>query len=347
MKFKIGDKVKFLNEKGEGVITKIISSSMVGVTDEHGFEIPTATNNLIFKEDNNNKIDEDEDFFYNESNISKLNISSLKKSTKGVYIAFVPHDQKWLITGDVDIYIINNTNNDILYNIFHKLDNGLYRGIDYGSIAGDSKILIATNNRDELNQWLKGVIQIFFHATECDEVPIPLHIPYKIKSIKLLKEDNYINNVFFNEKAHINLLAEYECNKSLNNIESINDTTIKTTESINEVLPASFFIDKHKIDDEIAEVDLHIEELTSDVHILTPHQKLHIQKDYFNRCLDSAIAGRYRKIIFIHGVGNGILKREIENVLNDNEGLEFYDAPLAKYGYGATEVIIHHNLIKV
>ena len=124
MKFKISDKVKFLNEKGEGIVTKIISSSMVGVTDEHGFEIPTITSNLIFGEDNsnNNIIDEDEDNYDIDSNISKLHNPASKKAAKGVYMAFVPHDQKWLITGDIDIFIINNTNNDVLYNIFHKLD---------------------------------------------------------------------------------------------------------------------------------------------------------------------------------------------------------------------------------
>lgn len=347
MKFKIGDKVKFLNETGEGIITKIISSSMVGVSDEHGFEIPTMISNLIFADDYQQNTNDNEENEYIDGNTSNLNYTASKKATKGVYMAFIPHDQKWLIIGDIDISIINNTNCDVLYNIFLKNDDGTYSGIDYGSAANNSKIIIATLNRDNFTEWLRGVVQIFFHTAQCNEVPLPLHVPYKIKPAKLMKEDNYTENVFFAEKAFIYQLAEYEFEKTLEKKEVFdNDIIIKTSQTITEAVPKSFFIDKHKIDKETAEVDLHIEELTSDVHILTPHQILHIQKDYFMRCIDSAIAARYKKIIFIHGVGNGILKREIENYLHENEGFEFYDAPLAKYGFGATEVVIHYNILK-
>ena len=51
MNFKLGDKVKFLNEKGEGTITRIINVATVGVTVEDGFEIPYAISNLILMSD--------------------------------------------------------------------------------------------------------------------------------------------------------------------------------------------------------------------------------------------------------------------------------------------------------
>lgn len=41
MNFKVGDKVKFLNESGGGEIKKIISSNLVSVQIDDGFEIPT------------------------------------------------------------------------------------------------------------------------------------------------------------------------------------------------------------------------------------------------------------------------------------------------------------------
>lgn len=56
MKFKVGDKVKFLNEQGGGVITKIINSKMVNIAIEDGFEIPTLINELI-KIDEGNAMD--------------------------------------------------------------------------------------------------------------------------------------------------------------------------------------------------------------------------------------------------------------------------------------------------
>ena len=47
MKFKLGDKVKFLNEKGEGIIAKILSTKIVSVSIEEGFDIPFPVNQLV------------------------------------------------------------------------------------------------------------------------------------------------------------------------------------------------------------------------------------------------------------------------------------------------------------
>lgn len=47
MKFKVGDKVSFLNEKGAGVITNILSNFRVSVLNEDGFEISYAADQLV------------------------------------------------------------------------------------------------------------------------------------------------------------------------------------------------------------------------------------------------------------------------------------------------------------
>jgi hypothetical protein len=47
MKFQVGDKVKFLNTKGGGIVSKIITPTLVNVMIEDGFEIPTITSELI------------------------------------------------------------------------------------------------------------------------------------------------------------------------------------------------------------------------------------------------------------------------------------------------------------
>jgi len=50
MKFRLGDRVKYLNEHGGGVVSKIVSSNMVYVKDADGFEIPTMTNELVLEQ---------------------------------------------------------------------------------------------------------------------------------------------------------------------------------------------------------------------------------------------------------------------------------------------------------
>ncbi len=47
MRFKVGDKVKFLNETGGGIVSKIVSGSLVYVATEDGFELPTSTADII------------------------------------------------------------------------------------------------------------------------------------------------------------------------------------------------------------------------------------------------------------------------------------------------------------
>ena len=46
MKFNLGDKVKFMDQEGQGTVTKIISAATVGVTVD-GFEIPCPITDLI------------------------------------------------------------------------------------------------------------------------------------------------------------------------------------------------------------------------------------------------------------------------------------------------------------
>ncbi len=88
------------------------------------------------------------------------------------------------------------------------------------------------------------------------------------------------------------------------------------------------------------EFDLHIEELIDDHTGMTNAEIVTIQLNYFRKCLDEAIFTNKRKIIFIHGVGKGTLKSEMIKILKTYENITFYDASYARYGFGATEVII-------
>jgi dsDNA-specific endonuclease/ATPase MutS2 len=87
-------------------------------------------------------------------------------------------------------------------------------------------------------------------------------------------------------------------------------------------------------------VDLHIEKLMEDHYGLTNSEKLDIQTTYFRKKLAMAINGHYIKIVFIHGVGNGVLRQAIRELLRTYEGIEFSDASYKKFGAGATEVRI-------
>jgi len=89
------------------------------------------------------------------------------------------------------------------------------------------------------------------------------------------------------------------------------------------------------------DVDLHIGELIDEYTGMTNAEIVIIQLNHFRKCLDEAILNNKRKIIFIHGVGKGTLKSEMEKILKTYERISFYDASYARYGFGAMEVIIY------
>lgn len=88
------------------------------------------------------------------------------------------------------------------------------------------------------------------------------------------------------------------------------------------------------------EIDLHIEELVDNFSRMSNFEIVQVQLAHFNKALDNAIGGHYRKLIVIHGVGNGRLKQEVHNILSSYSNVRFHDASYAKYGFGATEILI-------
>ncbi len=91
------------------------------------------------------------------------------------------------------------------------------------------------------------------------------------------------------------------------------------------------------------EVDLHINQLVPKSKSLSNYDILTIQMDTAKRQLDFAISKRIQKVVFIHGVGEGILKTELEYLFGRYDNLKYYDADYQKYGKGATEVYIFQN----
>lgn len=91
------------------------------------------------------------------------------------------------------------------------------------------------------------------------------------------------------------------------------------------------------------EVDLHINQLVPKTRGMDNFEMLNIQLETAKRQLEFAISKRIQKIVFIHGVGEGVLRTELEYLFNRYENVKFYDADYQKYGRGATEVYIFQN----
>jgi hypothetical protein len=391
MKFQLGDKVKFLNTKGGGIVSKIISPSMVNVMIEDGFEIPTVTNELVkiepqgraermFAEDfraptfsrqssvgsRQSSVDSRQSAVDSQqsavvSRQSKVvnpepgtrnpeptepdrqsplgNYSFRAKNTPGVYLAFVPHDQKWMVTGNVEIYLFNYTTSDALYAFFLEGEKKLF-GKDYDVLFAGNKIHIDTIDRDELLKWTKGIVQVILFNEEPDKIYLPVSAEFDLSPRRFNDENNYKISQFMEEKMLLVSLAQTAALGSIVTMEeSKMDEEALIRQKALEVKPTSL-IEKHQTGPREAVVDLHIGELIRDFKDLAPHDMLKIQMDYFTKCIESAVARNFRKVTFIHGVGNGTLKNAIMRKVQDYEQTESHLASLAKFGVGAIDVNI-------
>lgn len=91
------------------------------------------------------------------------------------------------------------------------------------------------------------------------------------------------------------------------------------------------------------EVDLHINQLIKNAKGLGNYEILNLQLETAKRQLLFAMSKRIQKVVFIHGVGEGVLKEELQYLFNKYDNVKHYDADYQKYGMGATEVYIYQN----
>lgn len=86
-------------------------------------------------------------------------------------------------------------------------------------------------------------------------------------------------------------------------------------------------------------IDLHIENLIDSHNGMSNFEILSIQMTNFRRFLNASVAKQHKKIVVVHGVGEGVLRNEIRKDLDTyHTHLEYYDAPYNEFGFGATEI---------
>jgi len=127
-------------------------------------------------------------------------------------------------------------------------------------------------------------------------------------------------------------------------VESVNEKVQaeKKSKKLDEFIKKFNHLDKVNIEEH--EIDLHIEELIDSHRGMSNSQILSVQMANFNRELNVAIRQGSRKLIAIHGVGEGVLRAEIRKEIHYNyPEFQTHDANYKKYGYGATEIVLKGN----
>lgn len=359
MNCKIGDKVRFLNSTGGGIVVRFLNKNIVAVQDEDGFDIPVPISEVVVidekkdsafasssyiqkptpsstgKQDPANEDDEEfDDFVIPE----RKEVEAIDPSTNNynVLLAFVPFNKQNPANSELDLYIINDSDYRIAYSVGKWTVKELLQPIGSGIMESDYKERICTLTRDDFSKLQVFNVSIIYFKNR-DFLPLPPEqVNLELTPLKFVKANSFKETEYFEEPAVIFTVAT----SSKPNIPVLSITKKDLEQSLKEKKDIRPKLNLKSTADQ-EEIDLHIDELVDNSEGMSNGEILEIQMARFTTTLEGAIRAKTKRIVFIHGVGNGKLKNEVRKTLERSyPKLKFQDASFKEYGYGATLVIL-------
>ncbi|WAC41531.1 Smr/MutS family protein [Pedobacter sp. SL55] len=311
--FKVGDYVRFIDEKREGYITKIIDDLTVGVTDTDGFEIPVSKGNLTYVHGHHANA-------ATANNAMPAQQVDEKFVEDGIFLA-VAEDNKASVVAHFTL--VNRTSYQLLLSL--KTEKaGIYKGEFAGVIQPKTSVQIYTANLGDLDNWPNFTFQSLYFTSGNKQPQKPLQVEKRFKSKDFSGSKNQITEI--NKYGWLIRLDE--------------PALVIDAQKLKESFFSAKIDEKPKVAKPAPEVDLHIEKLRDDYHFLSQTEILNEQLSAFKKVLDAAIVHQMPSIVIIHGVGNGTLRDQIHKAISKHPQVRtFMDAKKEKFGYGATEVV--------
>lgn len=322
--FHVGEKVRYLDDEGEGIIIKLLDAKTALVLDKSGLTLAHPLNKLVPAERDRVAEKPKPSAPISKPTNAPKPIPSLKKGAElpELSLAFMSTNSEKPDTGDLDLYFVNNSNYHLLINVAAKVDEQWF-SLYHGEVLPMDEQLIQSLRRQDVGSVGNLSIDLIFFGTTGYEIRKPISTTLKIKSTRFVKSGNYLLYEGLENPA-IAIPIEHD------RIVSAPSSIPKNPRPFKTVQPASLIFEE--------EVDLHLESiLGSDPHDMPDHEKFLTQMRHFERRLTHALTHNYIEITFIHGVGTGRLKEAIRQELKEY-GLHFQDGPFHKYGVGATVV---------
>lgn len=311
----IGDKVRLLHGNEEGVITKI-SGSKVEIEIEDGFRIPALKNEVVV-------ISASERMIFGEKEMEVPVISQKQQAINsrdiGVFLSYLPlNDQAHAV------YISNNSTKNYMI-IVSEVFGGNSQTILADTLLPSKSQKITEKNIRDFEEWSHLMIQLIPINKKIEKTQPIVSKTYKFKASAFFKSKGIApvlnkTGYVFNITEQAKPLDVGALNQELQSIQP-------------KVIPS--FPKPPK------EVDLHIEKLTKDYDLMSNSEMLKLQMEVFEKNLNYAIAGGMDEITFIHGIGNGVLRKEIHRYLSQLPNIKYFkDSQKSPFGYGATLVRI-------
>lgn len=268
-------------------------------------------------------------------------------------LAFEPLDIKKLSDTSFNAILVNDSNYTLLFSVSRRSDDDhLWHLVESGSLAPNELLDIARISLPELPAYSRIMIQgIALRKDAPFEMKIPFSFVRRMDLTKFHKLHCFRPGIYFDnpvievqlmdrdrikgetapESDLKKLAAKYEGR----GIENKDEASHKSNKAKNDKP------NPHKLLP-LIEVDLHIGELTDSTVGMEPKDMLELQLDTVAKVMKEHSKRQGQKIVFIHGKGDGVLRRAVlDKLKREYPKAELQDASFREYGFGATLVTIH------
>ncbi|WP_273161119.1 DUF2027 domain-containing protein [Bacteroides fluxus] len=375
---KIGDKVRFLSEVGGGVVTGFRGKDIVLVEDADGFDIPMPVREcVVIETDDYNvptpaakaaaKKKEEEQaarpvFVTSKtanasSNIQEVPAGRLAKPEISVYrqpemkggdilnvfLAFVPEDIKAVSTTPFETYLVNDSNY-CLYYVYLSAEGKAWTVRSHGVVEPNTKLLLEEFEKSELNDRERVAVQLVAFKDNRSFVMKPsVSVELRIDTVKFYKLHTFQSTDFFETPALVYDIIKNDlpARQVYVSAEELQEALIQKKTIEDHVSSKPQTIVKRGGKNGIIEIDLHIGELLDDTRGMSNSEMLNYQLDKFREVLEQYKGKREQRIVFIHGKGDGVLRKALLDELKRKyPNFRHQDASFQEYGFGATMVTV-------
>ena len=352
---KIGDKVRFLNSIGGGIVRSFKGKDQVLVEDEDGFEVPTLIRECVVVGENDMQVHSSrrsplptvEPISIPQSKQTEQKAKEkIVETTEGehlnIYLAYLPLEPNKVMQGNgYEAYFINDSNYYLFFNYMNRQNNSWISRYN-GLIEPNTQIFIEEFKKEELNKLERICVQ--FIAFKKDKPCIlknAISVELRLDTVKFYKQHCFMENDFFDEDALVYPIVRQDVPEKelLISASEIQEAMQKKVH--NDRRTPQPIIKKKASDSTILEVDLHIHELLDNTNGLNNTDMLNFQLEKFHEVLAKYANKKGQRIVFIHGKGEGVLRKALEKELKTRYKQYYYqDASFREYGFGATMVTI-------
>lgn len=348
---KIGDKVRFLSEVGGGIVTGFKGKDFVLVEDADGFDIPMPIREcVVIEADDYNikrkpaatapKQEEPAKPAKPEMPVIQRQPEVRGGDTLNVFLAYVPEDAKAMMTTPFEAYLVNDSNY-YLYYTYLSAEGKAWNNRSHGLVEPNTKLLLEEFTKDVLNEMERVAVQLIaFKDGKSAAIKPAVSVELRIDTVKFYKLHTFRESDFFEEPALVYDIVTNDVPVKQVYV-SAEDIQVALLQKKEVEKPRSQPIVKRSSSNGIIEIDLHINELLDDAHGMSNSEILNYQLDKFREVMEKYKGKREQKIVFIHGKGDGVLRKALLDELKRKYNTcRYQDASFQEYGFGATLVTI-------